>query len=196
MPDDRHIRAAIQRLRRGDISGLAVLVTAYQTRALRAAVLITQDKAAAEDIVQAAFVRAYQRIGQFDTSRPFAPWFLRGVVNDALAYAQKQARHVSIDAQDEPDHGALADWLRDGDPAPDLALEAADLRDAVRVALTRLSPDQRAVVVQRYYLGLSESEMADRLDAPPGTVKWRLHAARQRLRTLLHPFRPNPALEE
>jgi RNA polymerase sigma-70 factor (ECF subfamily) len=55
----------------------------------------------------------------------------------------------------------------------------------VIAAVQALPPDQRAAIVLRYYLDLSEAEMAERLDCPPGTVKWRLHAARQRLRTLL-----------
>ena len=75
---------AIARLKRGDISGLEALVRKYQVQAVRAAYLIIRDRALAEDIVQAAFLRAYERIGQFDAGRPFGPWFLRSVVNDAV----------------------------------------------------------------------------------------------------------------
>jgi len=196
MTDEPHIRAAIERLQRGDITGLAVLVEAYQIRALRAAFLVTQDKSAAEDIVQAAFVRAYERIGQYDITRPFAPWFLRGVVNDALSSARKSGRHLSLEAAPDSDAAALIDFLRDGAPSPDLVAEASELRAAIQTALRALTPAQRAVVVMRYYLGLSEDEMAAELDAPPGTIKWRLHAARKQLRALLHPFRPKPAWEE
>lgn len=196
MTEEPHIRAAIQRLRRGEIKGLAVLVKAYQIKALRAAYLVTQDKQAAEDIVQAAFVRVYERIAQYDPSRPFAPWFMRVVVNDALAAAKRQTRQIPLDEEPDADTSALAAWLRDGGDSPDLAAEVGELREAVRRALDTLTPDQRAAVVLRYYLGLSESEMADQLGAPAGTVKWRLHAARQRLRALLHPFRPKPAWED
>jgi len=62
---------AIARLKRGDISGLEALVRKYQVQAVRAAYLITHDRGLAEDIVQAAFLRAYERIGQFDAGRPF-----------------------------------------------------------------------------------------------------------------------------
>jgi len=99
MTDESQFRAAVEKLRRGDITGLTVLVEAYQIRALRAAFLITQDKPVAEDIVQSAFVRVYERIVQYDITRPFAPWFLRGVVNDALSWARKTSRHVSLDAE-------------------------------------------------------------------------------------------------
>lgn len=196
MTDEPHIHAAVLRLRQGDITGLAVLVETYQTRALRAAYLMTQDRHAAEDIVQTAFVRVYERIDQFDTSRPFAPWFLRGVVYDALAVARKQARHISLEATPDGDAAALIDSLRDGTPTPEFVAEADELRQAVRVALNALTPEQRAAVVLRYYLGLSEAEMSAELDTPAGTVKWRLHAARKHLRALLYPFRPKPALEE
>ncbi|MCU0465089.1 MAG: RNA polymerase sigma factor [Anaerolineae bacterium] len=196
MIEEPHIRAAIQRLRRGEIEGLAVLVAAYQIKALRAAYLVTQDKHAAEDIVQAAFVRVYERIAQYDPTRAFGPWFMRVVVNDALAVCKRQNRQIPLDDEPDTDTNTLATWLRDGGDSPDLAPEAGELREAVRLALDTLTPDQRAAVVLRYYLGFNESEMVDQIGAPPGTVKWRLHAARKRLRALLHPFRSKPAWED
>jgi RNA polymerase sigma-70 factor (ECF subfamily) len=74
---------AVQRPRREGSSGLAPLVRRYQTHPLRAAQLVTRDRGLAEDVVQAAFLRAYERIGQFDAGRPFGPWFPRSVVNAA-----------------------------------------------------------------------------------------------------------------
>src|SRR5438046_5099592 len=87
-------REAIDKLRRGDISGLETLVRQHYVQAVRVAYLITQDTALAEDIVQSAFLRVYERIDQFDVGRPFAPWFLRSVVNDALM-AERWKRHYS-----------------------------------------------------------------------------------------------------
>lgn len=172
---------AIARLKAGDIGGLEPLVRAYQGRAIRAAFLICHDRAQAEDIVQAAFVRAYERIGQFDAGRAFGPWFLRSVVNDALKAAARQGRTVPLDADED---GGSAE---PPDPAltPEEQLDAAETSAAIGAALARLPPEQRAAIVLRYYLGLSESEMTAWLRTPPGTVKWRLHTARRRLRTLL-----------
>lgn len=181
---------AIVRLKRGDISGLEALVRQYQVQAVRAAYLITRDRALAEDIVQAAFLRAYERIGQFDAGRPFGPWFLRGVVNDAVKAATRRQRQVSLEASSEGEATSLADLLADPSPGPADLAEAAETRQAVWAALGKLPPAQRAAIVLRYYLGLSEAEMADELACPPGTVKWRLHAARKRLRTLLRPLWP------
>jgi RNA polymerase sigma-70 factor (ECF subfamily) len=184
---------AITALQRGDIGGLEALVRRYQTRALRAAVLVVRDPALAEDVVQAAFLRAYDRIGQFDPARPFAPWFLRSVVNAAIKAGVRQARHVSLDAPAKPGDAeplTLADLLADPAPGPETEAETAELRQAVWEALGRLSPAERGAVVARYYLGRSERELAAETHTPLGTLKWRLHAARERLRAWLAPAAP------
>jgi DNA-directed RNA polymerase specialized sigma24 family protein len=67
---------AIDRLKHGDIGGLEAIVKTYQLRATRAAYLVVGDWQTAEDVVQAAFLQVYERIDQFDASRPFAPWFV------------------------------------------------------------------------------------------------------------------------
>jgi RNA polymerase sigma-70 factor, ECF subfamily len=192
---DQQERRAVQRMKAGDIGGLGVMVEQYQIRAVRAAYLITRDRAQAEDIVQAAFVRAFQRIRTFDIERPFGPWFLRSVVNDALK-AVTRNRQISLEAVETNGKLPLGDVLAAPEPAPlDAALEA-ETRTAVWEALGELPPEQRAVVVLRYYLELSEGEMADALHIPKGTVKWRLHAARERLRGLLRAFSPEPAFPQ
>jgi RNA polymerase sigma-70 factor, ECF subfamily len=180
---------AITGLKRGDISGLEVLVHRYQVRAVRAAYLVVRDRALAEDIVQAAFVRAYERIDQFDAKRPFGPWFLRIVVNDAVKIARRRERTVSLEAAREGE-SALANLLADHRPGPASLVESQATREAIWDALGQLPPPQRAAIVLRYYLGLSEAEMAASMACPPGTVKWRLHAARKRLRVLLDPRCP------
>jgi len=122
---------AIARLKRGDIGGLEALVRRYQVRAVRTAYLITHDRALAEDIVQAAFLRAYERIGQFDAGRSFGPWFLRSVVNDAVKAAARRKRQVSLKASPEGEGASLADLLADPAPGPDDLVEAAELRRIV-----------------------------------------------------------------
>ena len=173
-------RAAIARLRRGEIDALETLVRRYQVQAVRAAALVTHDRAVAEDVVQAAFVRAYERIHQFDETRPFGPWFLKGVLRDAIKAAARRSRSAPLEAA----LGA-ADHSAEGDPAA--AWEQTETARAVWEALGRLTPEQRAAVVQRYYLGWSEAQMADAIGRHASTVTWRLHAARERLRQLLGP---------
>ncbi len=183
---------AIALLKRGDIGGLETLVRKYQVQAVRAADLIVRDRALAEDIVQAAFLRAYERIGQFDAGRPFGPWFLRSVVNDAVKAAARRERQVPLDGEAR-EAISLADLLADPAPGPGELSEQAETRQAIWAALGELPPAQRAAIVLRYYLDLSEAELAGELACPPGTVKWRLHTARERLRALLRPlWSPEP----
>ena len=87
---------AIARLKRGDIDGLEPLMQLHQVRAVRTAFLITRDRALAEDVVQAAFVRVYERIAQFDSNRVFEPWLLRIVTNDAVKAATRRERFVPL----------------------------------------------------------------------------------------------------
>ncbi len=173
---------AIARLKGGDLQGMETLVRRYQLQAIRAAYLITGDRPAAEDIVQEAFLRAAERIHQFDDSRPFRPWFLRSVVNDAIKAATRSNRRVSLDAQET--EGSL-EWLPDPAPSPEELAQNEENRLAVQRALLRLKPEQRAVVVMRYYLEMDHAEISSKVGDPVGTIKWRLHEARKRLQRLL-----------
>jgi RNA polymerase sigma-70 factor, ECF subfamily len=172
---------AIRRLKRGDMGGLECLIARYQEKALRAAFLITQDEPMAEDVVQDAFVRFYQRADYFDETRPFEPYFLRSVVNSALNCMEREKRSQSLL---EGDCSGLDNLLVRAASVEE-QVEFNALKWQIADALSKLSPRQRAVIVQRYYLEMSEQEMAEVLDSPPGTVKWLLSAARDRLRTLL-----------
>lgn len=178
---------AIWRLKRGDVSGLEFLVRRYQVQAIRAAYLITQDRARAEDIVQNAFLRITRRIRQFDSTRPFAPWFMRIVVNDAVKAMTRRQGHLSLDAETATGQ-TLAELLPHPALDPANYAEASELREQVWQALETLSPEQRAAIVLRYYLDFSEQDLASELGIPKGTVKWRLFAARKQLRALLHTF--------
>ena len=176
-------RRAIERLKRGDIGGLETLVREHQTRTMRAAYLICRDRALAEDVVQDAFLKAYEKIDRFDESRPFGPWFIKVVVNDAIKAASRRERTVRYQEGKE-DAVAL---LVDTEAGPEEVAEEAEERCRVWAALEKLPPAQRAAVVQRYYLGMSEAEMSDGGTPPPGTIKWRLHAARKSLSKHLRP---------
>lgn len=171
---------AIRRLQNGDISGLEILVARYEAKAVRVAFLITHDELQAEDVVQDTFVRLYRKLGKFDPGRPFEPYLLKSVANAALNMALRVKQHVSLD----------------GDPrqVEQLLLEAASVeaevdslqrKQEIIAALAKLEPRQRAAIVQRYYLEMSEKEMAAALETTPGTVKWLLNVARAKLRELL-----------
>ena len=172
---------AIRRLKRGDIGGLECLIARYQGKALRTAFLITHNEPLAEDVVQEVFVRFYQRAECFDEARPFEPYFMRSVVNAALNCIEREKKGRSF-TEEEPSE---LESLLEQAASVEEQVEFNTLKWQITEALAELPPRQRAVIVQRYYLEMSEKEMAEALDAPPGTVKWLLNAARVRLRSLL-----------
>jgi RNA polymerase sigma-70 factor, ECF subfamily len=173
---------AIHRLKKGDISGLEILIARYQEKAIRTAYLITHDIPTAEDAVQETFVRVYERIRYFNEDRPFEPYLLRSVINTALNRSKKTLRWVSLNEEVEPE--LVGQWLAQASSTED-EIEYFQLKQKIKDALGKLSPRQRTAIVQRYYLDMSEKEMSQALNVAPGTVKWLLNEARQRLRTFI-----------
>jgi RNA polymerase sigma-70 factor (ECF subfamily) len=185
--DEQH---AIQRLKAGDIRGLTALVKRYQSEAIETAYLITHDLALAEDVAQDVFLQVYRYSGSFDASRPFRPWFMRSVVNAAVKAAQQEGQTMALDTPIAGDEITLIDLLPDPAPGPEVLLEQVELEQALEAALHRLSPDQRAAVVLRYYLDLDDETISDQLNCATSTVRWRLHTARKQLRQWLNHLSP------
>jgi len=173
---------AIQRLKKGDIGGLEFLVECYQVKAVRTAYLITRDLGLAEDVVQDSFIRAYRAIRGFDSTLPFEPWFMRSVVNASVKILRRSARQIEVG--DDADESVLAEMAARVESV-ESQVESIEIQDQIWEAMQRLSERQRAVIVQRYFLEMSEKEMAEGSGTAAGTIKWLLNAARQRLRGLL-----------
>ena len=175
-------RIAISRIKQGDLNGLDILVNRHQVRAVHAAYLIVYDRVLAEDITQSAFVKIVERIQQFDEERPFAPWFFRIVLNDSIKAAKRRKQMVSLDQTEDDATRKLAVWLTDPAPPPWQLVEQKETQQLLMKAIQSLLPEQRAVVVMRYFLEMSEAEMSTEMSRPLSTIKWWLREARKRLR--------------
>lgn len=173
---------AIQRLKQGDISGLEFLVARHQVKAVRTAYLITRDLGLAEDVVQDSFLQAFRSINGFDSTRLFEPWFMRSVVNASVKMMQRSAKQVEVG--DEADESLFAELAARVESVEE-QVESIEVQNQIWDAMQKLSPRQRAVIVQRYFLEMSEKEMAEEAGSAVGTVKWMLNAARERLRGLI-----------
>ena len=178
-------RDAVSLLRAGDIGGLEPLVRNYQVRALKAAFLITQERSLAEDVAAAAFLKAYDRIHQFDTQRVFGPWFLRIGINDARKAEASRRREVSLDQSAGSGEQGLADTLADPGPGLEKIAVESEARYVIGSAIAKLSPRQREAMALRYYLGVGEAEIATRQGNTVATVRRHLYDARTRLRSML-----------
>ncbi len=182
---------AIKRLKQGDLEGLEVLVCRYYDRAVRAAFGVVGDRAVAEDIVQECFIQAGLKISQFDSRRSFGPWFLRSVVNRAINTANQFKQTVPLEGYpDGAEQPLYIEQFIASLPGPEAVVEQEELRLTVWKAINQLSPKQRAAVILRYYLEMSEVEITQEMAIPRSSVKWWLYTARERLRLLLHAFRP------
>jgi RNA polymerase sigma-70 factor (ECF subfamily) len=145
----------------GSSEGVEALFKRHWRPAYRAAYLIVQDAAAAEDIAQEAFLAALRALSRFDRRRPFAPWLHRIVVNRAIDWSRSRALRREV--------GEIPDR---SDAAP--VDPAADHRsDDLFSALAALPTEQRAVIVLRYLLEYTPAEIASLLELPRGTVNSR-----------------------
>lgn len=176
---------AIALLQKGNLDGLETLVVLYQSKAVQAASLIVQDRALAEDIVQRSFITAVEKIHQYDPQRPFKAWFFRSVVNASIKAVSREKKQSSLYDMVPGQNFTLADILADTQPLPEEWLEVEEHKTSIQAALDILPAEQRAVIVMRYFLEISESEMAGELKRPLSTIKYWLRKAREKLKQLL-----------
>jgi RNA polymerase sigma-70 factor (ECF subfamily) len=144
--------------------------------AYRTAYLILRNRADAEDAVQEAFLRAWRFRSAVPEGDGIRPWLYRVVVNACLSKLRAEGPRRTRLAASAPDDSRA--WPG---PGPDAVALAGELASAVLAALDTLPEHLRIVVVLRYYAGLSEREIATAVHRRPGTVKSRLHEARDRL---------------
>ena len=157
-------RAWIDGARAGSVADLERLFRAYWPRAHRAALLVTGDAAAAEDIAQEAFLAAVRNLHRFDRRRPFGPWLHRIVVNRAIDFTRARRLRGEVELPDE------------------LPGAAADEPDDVFADIGALAPEHRAVIVLRYLLEYTPGEIAELLGLPRGTVNSRLRRGLDRMK--------------
>lgn len=168
----------ITRARRGDEAAWEALVVQYQEPAFRLAYLLLDDAAEAEDVTQEAFIRAFYALDRFDTARPLRPWLFRIVTNLVRNRQRAIGRYVE----------ALRRLVwNTPEEAPNAEAEHSQRWETQTLwqAVRQLNQADQEIIYTRYFLELSESEMASVLDIAPGTVKSRLHRALKRLRVVV-----------
>lgn len=172
----------ILRLRQGDTAALAEIYERYKDRIYRTALAITRDPAAAEDILQECFVRLFTHADRLHTDEPIGPWLYRVAVNLSADWLSHRQRWFG-----------LVNRLVERWTAPlrvEREVEERELQEKVQNAIRSLPLAQQVVVVLYYLEGLSLKEIAEILEVPEGTVKSRLHYAREALRERLTEWRP------
>jgi RNA polymerase sigma-70 factor, ECF subfamily len=172
--------ALITRVQRGDMDAFDALIAPLLPRALRLARRLMRNVQDAEDLVQEAALRSIERIDLCDPRRPFAPWFIRLMVN--LGMNQLDAGRVRRG-------DALPEDVVARDASPSDLVEAAETRSRFASAVDALSNRQRQIVMLHEVEGWSAAQISEALGMAAQTVRWHLHEARKVLRRALAPLR-------
>jgi RNA polymerase sigma-70 factor (ECF subfamily) len=167
------------RAQRGDEHAFAELVRGQWEIAFRVAMLTTGDAAEAEDAAQEAVAKAWRALARFDPDRPFRPWLLRIVGNEARNRRRSVGRRLRLASL-----VAAATPSGDAAPSPESTIVVEDERRRLLAELDALPDGARAVLTCRYLLDLSEEETAAALRLRRGTVKSRTARALGRLREI------------
>ena len=175
-PDDHSL---VQAYRAGRTDAFEVLVKRYQERLYPTILRLIGSAEDAEDVLQDTFLRAFEKLDQFQGDSSFYTWIYRIAVNLALSGHRRRRIRSSLRLRHRPpiSRGTdPADESPDSDPAA--PLERAERERIVQDALSSLSPEHRAIVVLKDFDGHRYEEIGAILNIPVGTVRSRLHRAR------------------
>jgi len=178
----------MHRLRAGDGDALAALYDRHAPAVHGLARAVLRDDRLAEEVTHDVFLGLWHHPQAFDPARgSFPGWLLRVARNRSIDLLRRR-REQPFPATDVT---AGVAWLVDPDPDPADQVAASLVREDVRAALTHLAPDHRRLLELAYFAGLSQREIADRLNRPLGTVKSQIRAAMHRLAELLPDHAPS-----
>jgi RNA polymerase sigma-70 factor (ECF subfamily) len=170
--------------RDGNTAAFGELVSRYQDRLFNSVLRLTDNAEDARDVVQEAFLHAYQSLHSFKGDALFFTWLYRIAVNTAIS--MKRKKRVVLRIQPAGEGGNAIEPL---DPSetnrPGHAIEMAEEERQVHDALAKLSPEHRSVLVMKDMEGMKYEEMAEILGVPVGTIRSRLHRARLEIRDIL-----------
>jgi RNA polymerase sigma-70 factor (ECF subfamily) len=180
----------VEAARSGDIKAFESLVRRYDRNVFRIAQHITQNREDAEDVVQDAFLKAYQNLGQFQGQSKFYTWLVRIAVNEALMRLRRRRpeRMVSIDEDVKTEEDSMPREIADWSPNPEQLYTQSELKDILGKTIQGLPPSFRTVFVLRDVEGLSTEETASALELSVPAVKSRLLRARLQLRERLNKY--------
>jgi RNA polymerase sigma-70 factor (ECF subfamily) len=177
----------------GDISAYEQLVRRYDRNVFRIAQHITHNREDAEDVVQDAFLKAYENLAKFQEQSKFYTWLVRIAVNEALMRLRRRRpeRTVSLDEDVRTEEDTVPREVADWSPNPEQLYSQSEMREILQRTIQGLPPGFRTVFVLRDVEGLSTEETAEALDLSIPAVKSRLLRARLQLRERLNKYFAN-----
>ncbi len=168
----------IERCLKGDEKAFEALLVKYRGTVFSICLRMVRNRATAEDIAQEVFVKVFSALNRYDPAFPFAAWLNRITSNLCIDYLRREKeRLVSLDQPAGADDN-LVIQLASGAAGPDREAESKEMMAILEEALALLPEHYRIIVVLRHQEQLSYEEISDTLGIPLGTVKARIHRAR------------------
>jgi RNA polymerase sigma-70 factor (ECF subfamily) len=180
----------VSRVQGGDVAAFDILVRKYRERLYGIIYNLTSNREDAADLTQDAFIKAFSSINRFQGKSAFFTWLYRIGVNTALSHLKRNRfrRFFSLETiQEEGSHAQILETLAAKHKSEKGAL-LSELQEKLNEAMQKLSPKHRTVVVLFEIEGLSHQEIADVVGCSVGTVRSRLHYAKQQLQADLKHF--------
>jgi len=183
--------------RNGSPAAIELLISRYESRIFRMARNITGNHEDAEEVIQNAFLKAFQNLATFRGDSSFYTWLARIAINQSLMKVRgRRFKEVSIDKADNAEHNIISRELEDWGPNPEERYSQEELLRILDISISELSPEYRIVFQLRDVEGLRINETAQALALSVPTVKTRLARARFQLRNLLDIYlRPMHSVE-
>lgn len=188
--DEREQRL-LEQLRAGDRDAFSALVEPYAPRVYSVLVRMTEDRAAAEDLLQDALLQAYRAIDRFRGESGLYTWIHRIAVNKALNWIRRVKGKIRFESLDAPVAGSDGEMQRDvadARDAPEVRTAQRETAEVIEEAVAALSDANRIVFTLRELEGLGYDEIARTLECSEEAVRTRLHRARKELKERLRPY--------
>jgi RNA polymerase sigma-70 factor (ECF subfamily) len=183
-------RELVARVAAGDERALADLYDRFGGMVYSLAVAILRDAGEAEEATADAFLQVWNGAGSFDADRgSVAAWLtMMGLTRSLDRLRSRGRREKTIERATERDEHGVAIPVAGAGESGDTRVENAELRETIRRHMSELPENQRSVIDLAFFRGLTHSEIASELGEPLGTVKTRIRAAMEKLRTALAPY--------
>jgi len=176
----------IERCKRGDQTAYALLVRKYQNSVFNLCRKMVRNPEEARDLTQEAFVKTFATLDRFNPVYAFSSWLYKITANLCIDHIRKQRmKMLSIDEPVDGDEGSIARDLQDPGQRPDEVSVGSEMRILNQDAIAQLPVHYREILILRHEQQLSYEEIATRLAIPLGTVKARIHRAREQLKGIL-----------
>ncbi len=187
MFDRRADLKVIRRCKRGDEEAFAQILDRYRTPIYNLCYRMTRNPEDARDLGQEIFIKVFSLLERYDEEYAFSSWLFRIATNHCIDHLRRnRLRLLSLERDGGYDEEEAEIQIPDPGPPPDVKLQRREAVERLEEVIAELPPHYRVITLLRHDQELSYEEIAEALDLPLGTVKARIHRARNMIQQILH----------